>query len=235
MICYAFPLAHEAQELLKGCTQKESFSIGKLHCTMANLGDRPVLVAQIGMGQKMAGENTQAIFQYFRPKGFILAGYGGALVSQMKVGQVVISNNFTSEAVVSFLRLLSGFDFAGFCTCDELVATTEKRDWYARSSKNQVVEMETAAVAAVVRTRSIPFVALRVISDDYHQVLPPAALAAGFNAEEGRATPVRLLSHLATHPDEIMPFKKFVSGLSLARHNLTNFLKQLNDELPRSW
>jgi len=134
MICYAFPLAHEAQELLKVCTQKESFSINRLHCTMANFGKRQVLIAQIGMGQAQAAENTQLIFQYFRPRAFVLAGYGGALVAPMKLGQVVVSDNFTSEEILPFLRLLSGFDFAGFCTSDEVAATPEKRDWYARKT-----------------------------------------------------------------------------------------------------
>ena len=95
--------------------------------------------------------------------------------------------------------------------------------------------METAAVLDIVRPRSLPFLALRVISDEYHQVLPTGALDAGFNAEEGRATPVRLLAHLATHPGEIMPFKKFVTGVNLARVQLTGFIKQLNEELPGGW
>ena len=235
MICYAFPLAHEAHEFLKDCTQKESFSIGRLHCTLANLGERSVLIAQVGMGQALAEENTQTIFHYFRPRAVVLAGYGGALSPHLKIGQILMSTNFSSEEVLPFLRLLSGFDFAGFCTSDELADTKEKRDEYALSSQCQVIEMETSPVADVVHSRAIPFIALRAISDDYQQVLPSRALAAGFNVREGRATPFRLLGYLATHPGDIAPFKKFVSGLLPARRNLTNFLKQLNDELPSSW
>jgi hypothetical protein len=66
-------------------------------------------------------------------------------------------------------------------------------------------------------------------------VLPIGALAAGFNPAKGRATPFRLLFYLMLHPGEFKPFKHFVSGLSLARKNLTNFLQQLNDELPSNW
>ena len=123
MICYAFPLAHEAALLLKHCTEKESFSIDGLHCTLANFGKRRVLVARIGMGEASARENTEAVFEHFRLKAFVLAGYGGALVPPLKVGQVVISANFTSEAVLGFLRMLSGFDFASFRTTDEVVGT----------------------------------------------------------------------------------------------------------------
>jgi adenosylhomocysteine nucleosidase len=235
MICYAFPLAHEANLILKQCTEKESFSIDGLHCTLANFGKRRVLIVLIGMGEAAARDNTHTVFAYFRLKAFVLAGYGGALVPPLKVGQVVVSANFTSEAVLGFLRMLSGFDFASFCMVDEVVGTVEKRTWYASASEAQVADMETEAVANVVSERQIPFLAVRVISDDYQQVLPIGALAAGFDASRGRATPFRLLGYLATRPGEVAPLKTFVKGLSVARKSLTKFLEQLNAELPASW
>jgi nucleoside phosphorylase len=235
MICFAFPLAHEADLVLKQCTDKESFSIGSLHCTLANFGARRVLIALIGMGEAAAADNTATIFEYFRVKAFVLSGYGGALVPPLKVGQVVISNNYSSEAVLGFLRLLSGFDFASFCTVEEVVGTPERRDLCAQESNSQVADMETSVVAEVVAERQIPFLAVRVISDEYAHVLPTGALAAGFDAGLGVATPVRLLGYLTTHPREFLPFKNFVQGLLLARRNLTKFLDQLNTELPGHW
>lgn len=235
MICYAFPLAHEAAPLLKICTQKETFAIGSLRCTLANLGERRVLITLVGMGQAKARANTEIIFRFFRPKGFVLAGYGGALVSQMKVGQIVVSNNFSSKEVVPFFRLLSDFDFAVFCTAEEIAGTRDQRDRLARGHKAQVVEMETAAVAEVVEGREVPFVAIRAISDEYQHELPVKALAAGFDPMEGRATPLRLLARLALHWKEIPPFARFISDLSVARRKLTLFLQQVNDELPRNW
>jgi len=235
MICYAFPLAHEASPFLKRCTQKEEFTIDGLSCTLANFRGRPILIALIGMGTVRADANTKTIFQYFRPKGFVLAGYGGALIPQLKVGQIVISTNFSSPEILPFLRLLSGFDFTAFCTADEIAATPERRNWYSQNHQLQVIDMETAAVADVVFSRSVPFVAVRAISDEYDHVLPTGALAAGFDAAKGRPTPLRLLMYLARHSSEFGPFKKFVAGLSIARNNLTKFLEQLNDELPSSW
>ncbi|MCE0499347.1 MAG: hypothetical protein LV481_15510 [Methylacidiphilales bacterium] len=235
MICYAFPLAHEAAGVLKRCRQKETFFIGGLRCTLGNFGNRPVLVALVGMGQDRARENTQKIFSFFRPKAFVLAGYGGALAEPLKVGQVVVANNFSSNEVLRFLRILSGFDFASFSTTDELMDTPQKREACARKTKGEVVDMETAAVAEVVDSRQIPFMAVRAISDDFHQILPVRALAAGFDPVKGRATPLCLLWRLGTHPAEFAPFRKFVAGLGPARRNLTSFLLQLNAELPRGW
>jgi adenosylhomocysteine nucleosidase len=186
------------------------------------------------MGQERAGDNAMTVFQYFNPKIFVLAGYGGALLPQLKVGQVTVSTNYSSTDVIPFLRLLSNFDFAGFFTADEIAASPPERDKYARSSKKEVVEMETAAVAAVVLTREIPFIAVRVISDGYDDILPVRALAAGFDPARGRATPLRLLAHLALHWRDIPPFVRFVRNLSTARRRLTRFLQQLHDDLPRS-
>jgi adenosylhomocysteine nucleosidase len=235
MICYAFPVAHEAELVLEKCTQRESFAIGPMTCTLGNLGPRQIVVAQVGMGQARARDSIQAVFRYFRPKAVVLSGYGGALVPQLKLGQVLVSTNFTSEELLPFLRLLSGFDFAAFCTTEEIAGTPEKRDWYAQSMKAQVIDLETAAVADFVRTREIPFLAVRVISDEYKTVLPSAALAAGFDPALNRPTPVRLLKHLALHPREMRPFKEFVANLGIARRMLTTFLEQVNNELPRGW
>ncbi len=235
MICYAFPVAHEAELLLRKCTERESFTIGRLPCTLANLGARQILVAAVGMGQARARENMQVVFRYFRPKAVVLGGYGGALVPQLKLGQVIVSNNFTSEELLPFLRLLSGFDFAAFCTTDEIAGTPEKRDWYAHSMKAQVIDMETAAVSDIVRGREIPFLAVRAISDEYKTVLPSAALAAGYDPEANRATPVRLLRHLALHPRDWRPLKEFIGRLNVTRTMLTGFLEQVNNELPRGW
>lgn len=235
MICFAFPLEHEAASVLRELTEKESFTIDGLHCTLGKLGARQVLVALIGMGEAAAGDNTETIFQYFRLKALVLAGYGGALVPPLKVGQVVISSNYTSEAILGFLRLLSGFDFANFCTVEEIAGTVEKRTFFASANEAQVADMETEPVANKVAERQVPFLAVRVISDEYFQILPVAALNAGFDARTCTPTPLKLLTHLASHPGDIGPFIHFVKGLNLARRNLTNFVLQLNKELPGHW
>ena len=154
---------------------------------------------------------TEVILRYFRPKIFVLAGYGGALIPQMKVGQVVVSNNYSSRAVTPFLRLLSNFDFAVFTTADEIASTPAERDRCARGTKGQVIDMETAAVAAMVEPREIPFVAVRAISDEYADVLPVCALAAGFDPARGRATPAA-----SSGP----------SGVALGRHRTVPSLRR---------
>ncbi|PAW78396.1 MAG: hypothetical protein B9S32_07680 [Verrucomicrobia bacterium Tous-C9LFEB] len=235
MICYAFAVPFEGQELVDKLTEKETFSLGTLSCVTGKLGHRTVLVAFIGMGLTNAAVNTQVIFDHFRLKAFILAGFGGALVPQLKRGNVVISDNFTHEEVKQFVRLLPDFNFANFCSTDEVVATPERKAEYAEATQCQVVDMETAAVAEIVVGREKPFIAVRAISDELSDRLPAAALAAGFDAERNVATPVKLVFHCLTHPWDIKPFKNFIKELPPVRSNLTRFLLQITNELPSSW
>ena len=96
--------------------------------------------------------------------------------------------------------------------------------------------METAAVADVVqRSRDSVHGACGSISDEYNQVLPAGALAAGFDAGQGpgrRRCACWLISPVTGA--KFRPFIQFVSNLGRARQNLTRFLQQMNDELPRN-
>ena len=126
MICFAFPLAHEAGLVLKTCTEKNrSPSTGSI-AHWAISARVACWSRSSAWAEAQARTTPQTIFEHFRLKALILAGYGGALVPPMKVGQVAVSANFTSEAVLGFLRMLSGFDFASFCTVDEVAGTVEK-------------------------------------------------------------------------------------------------------------
>jgi nucleoside phosphorylase len=236
MICYAFAIQHESEDFLKGMTDKESFSIGHLSCTVGRLGgQREVLVACVGMGLEAAGASTDLIFQYFRVKAFVFAGYGGALVPQLRHGTVVVSENFTTGAVLNFVRLLPDFQFARFCSTDEVITSPERRKEFADSTHCQVVDMETAAVAERVHSRELPFLAARAITDTFDSKVDAGVFNAAFNRQKCEPTPARLAFHLALHPWKIGPFRSFVSGLESARQNLTRFLLQLDSELPSAW
>lgn len=233
MICYAFAVPHESEELLAQMESTESFRIGSMHCTVGLYKQREVVVTALGMGMDRAARNAQAALDYFPVKAFIMGGYGGALVPQLEHGDVVVSDNFCSENVISFLKLLPNFKFAKFCSTDELVSTPGRRQEFADATECQVVDMETAGVAEVVHERGCTFAAVRVISDTFHDVLPVGAMNAAFDAEKNQPRPIRLAWHMATHPKDAKPFKEFVSRLAPARANLTHFLGVLTDELPK--
>jgi adenosylhomocysteine nucleosidase len=235
MICYAFATRHEGKDFVEALASKDEFVLGSLRCVIGVLQQRQVLVAYVGMGLDRSAANMEAVFQYFRPKAVVLSGYGGALVPQLKRKQVVMSNNYTTEEVLPFVRLLSGFDFGRFCSTDEVVSTPQRRAEYASATDCQIVDMETAPVAELVHGREIPFIAVRVISDEFQDPLPAGALAAGYDPETDEPCPFGLTGYLLTHPGQIGAFRKFASGLPAARKELTRFILELTEELPKGW
>lgn len=235
MICYAFALPHEAEDLINLLQESDTFFIQDIYCAVGRLKKRQVLIACVGMGGERAAANMRIVFEFFRLKAVVMSGYGGALVPQLKKGQVVISQNFSSEELASFVRLLPGFQFCNFCCTDEIVASPQRKAEYAAETQCQVIDMETAEVAEFVVSKERPFLAVRVISDESNEVLPRQALEAAFDPDANKPQPIRLLMHLLTNRRDIKPMTSFVMGLAPARKSLTQFLCVLNDELPGNW
>ncbi|MEM1058198.1 MAG: hypothetical protein AAGK14_03040 [Verrucomicrobiota bacterium] len=233
MICYAFAVPHESEGLLEQMQGPESFDLEHVRCTVGLYKDRLVLCAVLGMGMQRAAKGAELVLEYFQIKAFILAGYAGALVPQLAHGDVVVSDNFSSDNVISFVRLLPDFKFAKFCSSDELVATPQRRQEFHEATECQVVDMETGGVAETVHGRGVTFAAVRVISDTMDDVLPVGAMNAAYDAERNRPRPVNLGWYLMTHPGESGSFKAFVARLAPARESLTKFLSALTDEMPK--
>ena len=236
MICYAFAVPNEAADFVRGMSGVERFAIGEQDFILGTIrGRRQVLVTYVGMGLERAGERAARVFEHFRLRAMVLAGYGGALVPQLAHGQVVVGDNYTHEEVLKFMRLLPDYQLTRFCSTDEVVSSPQRRDEFAHATQCQVVDMETDAVAAVAAARACPFITIRVITDTFDSDVPVRALHAGFDPARDRVTPVRLMLHLALHPGETAPFRRFVQGLPPARAALTKFLLAFDEELPGSW
>ena len=69
-------------------------------------------------------------------------------------------------------------------------------------------------MAEIVGEKRIPFLAVRVISDEYQHVLPLGAIAAGFDAELVRAgrRPSSCLGYLITHPGREFALQEIRAG-----------------------
>lgn len=84
---------------------------------------------------------------------------------------------------------------------DHIAASpAEKAALYAQTGA-LAVDMETHIAARVAARHSLPFAAIRVISDTAHEALPPAALV-GMNPD-GTMALGRVLGSLARHPTQL--------------------------------
>lgn len=231
MIVFAFAMPHEAEGLTSHLIGLRSAGIPGQPCYRGTLGGREIAVAVLGMGEKMACTNALVVLEHFNPTLFVLAGYGGGLVPELRRGCVVVLENHSSPEMFQRISARVGCTAARCVTVEKVVHQRKQREALAQSSGCQVVDMETAAVAAKVVAHGTPFLAVRVISDTLEDRLPGQALEMGWDAEKNCATPLRLLLRLLSHPGDILPFVLFVCRLGLIRKRLTDFLVEVNRKM----
>ncbi len=83
----------------------------------------------------------------------------------------------------------------------EAISSTSYKQALQHSTGACAVDMESAVLAQVAEAHAVPFLALRVVVDPAHRVLPSCALAAV--DEEGQTRPARLLMALLRRPGEL--------------------------------
>jgi len=120
---------------------------------------------------------------------FLSAGCAGALAGDLRAGDLVLADAVlrldrdlrpAERLPASTVGLMAwaarrGFDTrAGLVVSSPVVLDGSARPTVAAASGGCVVEMESAAVAAVARRRGIPFLGVRVVLDEVDQVLPNA-------------------------------------------------------------
>jgi len=118
----------------------------------------------------------------------LLAGLGGGLDPSLEIGDVVIDGLAHSGGITS---------------SDHLVGSVaQKRDLFQQTGA-QVVEMEGNRVRQWSKTRAVPFIGIRSVSDRADQVLDGRVLS--WVDDFGRPKWARLLSSLLRKPHLIRP------------------------------
>ena len=164
-----------------------------------------------GMGQKNAGNTMRAIL--CSPKDRVVTcGFAGGLSSDLSTRDVLFNADPDLEELVARLRLAGARP--GRFACEPRVAVTsrEKLDLRIQTGAD-AVEMESGIIRQICRSRGIPSMTVRVISDDASEDLPM-----DFNAlmtPDMRIDGGRMAFQLVRAPwkiPELMQFQKRVSA-----------------------
>jgi adenosylhomocysteine nucleosidase len=145
------------------------------------------LVALIvtGMGRAAARRGVQLLLDGHRPRWVISAGFAGALDPDLARYEIVLA-----DEVLDLDGRRLGIDLgvpsrhggsrvrAGrLLTVDRIIRTAAEKAELRRRFQADVVDMETAAVAAVCAERAIRFLSIRIVSDQAQTDLPPEVVA----------------------------------------------------------
>jgi adenosylhomocysteine nucleosidase len=199
MIAVTFALPEESRDFLRAARDR-----------------RDVTVLHTGMGLEAAARATEALLAGLRPDWVLSGGFAGGLDPRLRLGDVLVAENFSSPALLPRCTSPRG-PLVSRARPAELVA---EKAALLRETGALAVDMETQAIAAACQRASVPLLAIRAISDTAHDPLP-APLAEWFDLARQRPRPRRLLAYLARRPSAIRPFVRFVRGLPIARRALT--------------
>ncbi|HEX4484981.1 MAG TPA: phosphorylase [Terriglobales bacterium] len=130
---------------------------------------RMVLVCG-GIGAQAARRATEAIVGFCKPELIVSVGFAGALVAELRVGDVLIPRWVVDAKDGS--RHDTGTGEGTVLTIHD-VAGAERKTKLAEAYGAQAVDMEAAAVAQGAEKHGVRFLAIKVISDELDFAMPP--------------------------------------------------------------
>lgn len=157
-----------------------------------SLGEGRGVLALTGMGEEAAAAAAERVTARWQPQVLISLGFSGALLPGLAPGDLVLGESFHHydpvsgrlEEVKAPAPPRPSAELAGHLTAAGLPATIGScvttpgilhkggQGGPLRHLPQPVLDMETAALAAVAREVGIPFLALRVITDTGGEEIP---------------------------------------------------------------
>lgn len=131
--------------------------------------DRSVVVCG-GIGADPARRAAEATFYFYHPARITSVGFAGALDPTLRVGNIFLPRFVVDANDGSTVEMSSG---TGTLLTVSSVAGADQKAKYLKDYGAAAIDMEAAAVARVAQSRSLPFIAVKAISDEYDFDLPP--------------------------------------------------------------
>ena len=209
MIAITFAVPHESAELRKVLRSPD------------------VLIAHTGIGTAAAEKCVGRLLAEHQPRWLLSSGYAGALDPALAHGELFLAENFTSPELLARSSARRGI----LTTQENAAETPAEKTALARATGAQAVDMETSAIARVCAEHGIPMLSLRAISDTADAEIP-VPLHISYDLKKQRPRVFALLAFLAKNPARILPFTRFVRGLTPARAALTQAILGILESEP---
>jgi adenosylhomocysteine nucleosidase len=229
IIAITFALPAESSDFVRLLTKPTTFAREGIESIHGQIHGRSVAVFHTGVGEKSCRTRIENFLRQQQFKYLISAGFAGALDPELRVGNLLLSENFSSPELLDSPRLdfAEGGLFVGkLATVAVIVDSKSERDRWAAESGAAAVDMETEFIAAACAAHRIPMLSLRVMSDTPAEPFPtpPSVL---FDLEKQKTNFARLARYLVTHPGAVMRLNAFRRRIAHARQSLTNALDKL--------
>ena len=229
MIAIAFALPAESSDFVRLLTEPVFYAREGVESIRGQIHGRSVVVSHTGAGEKSCRAHLENFLRQPQFKYLISAGFAGALDRELQIGNLLLSENFSSPELLGSPHLdcaESGIFVGKLATVPGVIDSKSERDRWAVESGAVAVDMETEFIAAACAAHGIPMLSLRVMSDTPSEPFPapPEVL---FDLEKQKTNFARLALYLVTHPGTFRRLNTFRQQVAVARRSLTSALDRI--------
>lgn len=221
--------------------QVESRCITNRHLPLGEiieLGDN-VAICLSGMGENAARKAATGL-QTRGATSLISFGVAGALDPNLRPGDLVLPESVYNERLLpvsltwrsqvqkslpSHLRIIGG----KLATSKKVLTSLSEKHEFAKITGAFAVDLESSAIAEVAESSSIPFLAIRAISDPV-EFSPPLALLNAVNSD-GSANLGKILSLLLRRSVTLSTLLHLARDVRIARSTLSTVVLHAGAEL----
>ncbi len=197
----------------------------------ARLGDRSVIVGWTGDGQRAAERGLRSLVAEQSIGGLIGFGVAGGLAPGLEVGQLIAAGEIRDDQGSAPLPDRRFLDRAladrtvheGLLFSSDRIlsrATDKKACWQVLGRPTSAtVDLETVTWARIAAEHSIPFLAVRAVSDPASHSLPLDFES--YRDAAGRVSSLRIALSALRHPSLIGPLRQLQRNVDLCAHHLS--------------
>jgi nucleoside phosphorylase len=235
MIAVTFALPAESQEFLRLLGGKSRADRHGIPTIRGKIDGHAIEVLHTGVGEKVCrqrlGKFLSATGRIHRGEQgqqldcLISAGFAGALTDDLRVGDLLLAENFSTVDLGERWSSLSRLPIhvADMLTVPALIDSGEERVKLARTSGAGAVDMETEFIAQACAKLGVPLLSLRVISDTPRDLFPAPANVL-FDIEKQRTRILKLATYFLAHPARASRLVQFAKRIARARKILADAL-----------
>jgi nucleoside phosphorylase len=226
MIAITFALPAESSDFVSLLERPAWNSREGVETIRGRLHGKSVTVLHTGVGRKICSHRMEIVLRREEFEFVISAGFAGALEKELRIGNLLVSENYSSPQLLrSAQPALTGDGvFQGkLLTMPHVIESNSEREQLATKTGAAAVDMETEFIAEACADHHLPMLALRAISDTPSEPFPAPAHVL-FNIERQRTDFARLALYLMKHPGAISRLNAFRERVAVARKALARTL-----------
>ncbi|HSW39537.1 MAG TPA: hypothetical protein VLL97_08615 [Acidobacteriota bacterium] len=191
MLLITTAIADELKTAMHLCRDPERIHHHGIRLYKAELKGKPVFFLKTGVGPEKAASSLEKALEHIAPERILVIGYAGGLDPDLRLGHIVGINRalefrfdadhpdwehlcvegiyqLTGSEAISRAAAAAGLTAVtgDILTSGYVLGDPVHKDVLYRRFNASVVDMETAALARVAISRSIPLSCVRVVSDE---------------------------------------------------------------------